>query len=44
MEVYHHTTNSSSGCSAQDPGELLFLAITGEAALCFSYMNAFDSE
>lgn len=40
MEVYHHTTNSSSGCSAQNPGELFFLAVTGEAALCLSYTNA----
>lgn len=42
MEVYHHTTNGSSGCSAQNPGELFFLAIAGEAALCFSYTNAFN--
>lgn len=44
MEVYHHTTNSSSGCSAQNPGELFYVAVTGETALSFSDTNALGSE
>lgn len=38
MEVYHHTTDSSGGCSAQDPGKLHCLAVTGEAA-CLTLMH-----
>lgn len=43
MEVYHHTTNSSGGCSAQDPGELHCLEITGEAA-CLTLMHVTQNE